>query len=145
LPDLEDANLEGVGKEVDVRFVRFPGDSLSTIFLRLHTKESHKTMFIEDISFIIDGEKVSVVKNKSLTFTYYQSIGVKNGLTPEIKKINASSYFKKMKQGDEKEFAIIMRYSFDDKNIETYEARKKIKYYWDTNGFAVFIEKIIPH
>ena len=141
LPSLDDnQNGEEIKREVDVSFVRYHGDSLSTLYLRLTTHEPHDTMVIHDLSFIINENKINIVKNKKLTFKY--SVGVMNGLTPDLDKINVNKYFGEMEKDDEMIFTINMHYSFDNNNIEVYEEDKKIRCYGEISGFEIFRENI---
>ena len=89
-----------------------------------------------DVSFV----RYHIVKNKKLTFKY--SVGVMNGLTPDLDKIDASKYFGEMEKGDEMILTINMRYSFDNNNIEIYEEDKKIRCYGEISGFEIFRENI---
>jgi hypothetical protein len=134
------SSLENIEREVDVSFVRFPGDSLSTLFLRLTTNEPHNTMFVNDINFIINDEKINIIKDKEITFKY--SVGVMNGLSPNLEKINPSKYFGKMEINDEIIIKVYMQYSFDNNNIEIYEENKKVNFYREMNISEIFLEKI---
>ena len=129
--------IDKLQHEVSVSFVRYRGDRLSTMYLRFNTRRPHKEFFITNLSLIVNEQNITIVRNKRIKFKY--SVGVMNGLTHGIKKINLNRYFRRMTNSDEVIITINMQYYFDDGAVEIYEEKYKLTSY-RVRGIDIFME-----
>jgi hypothetical protein len=121
-------NNWGNGRELFFEFIRFTGCAFTRIEASAHTKNPYKSLYIQEISGVIDGKKIIFLKNKKKAIPSMEHLannfycfGETNELNGSfwVGEVNLKAKFKYLDTTGTYDMELTQIYSFDDEPLQT--------------------------